>query len=173
MCQAKRGLDATKKTAVLSYVSYVQHSQLRHPPPWANFQAGLACLATGRLQTTNDTPTEGLPRAISRATIAAVCIPPLGFRLQKSSRAGCRLGVIHGGGISAKNAHIASSRQVDPIELKKKPQKLRRLYFPIRSDRIDLKWGSVSNLHGMFPLGQHPRGNQSLFGHYRLPRTRR
>ena len=51
--------------------------------------------------------------------------------------------------------------QVDPIELKKKSQ---NTYFPIRSDRIDSKWGSLSNMHGMFPLGQHPRGNPSLFG---------
>ena len=47
------------------------------------------------------------------------------------------------------------------------------LIFPIRLDRIDLKWGSLSQLHGMFPLGQHPRGHPSLFGHYRRPQTRR
>ena len=29
-------------------------------------------------------------------------------------------------------------------------------FFWRKSNRIDLKWGSLSNLHGMFPLGQHP-----------------
>ena len=59
--------------------------------------------------------------------------------------------------------------QVDPIELKKSQQAL--FSNSIGSNRFEV--GELFNLHGMFPLGQHPRDNPSLFGHYRRSQTRR
>ena len=54
--------------------------------------------------------------------------------------------------------------KVDRFKYKKKSQKTYFLQIPIdRFESIRIDW-SLSNMHGMFPLGERPRADLSLFG---------